>query len=166
MAMTYSTGTQNPPALAACWVSRIGSNASITICFLRPLLAYYSGMLTPLVAIALSLWAVWFPVSIQTQFHQPTQDIDAQGMAWSATFPDGSCLISVHPHDFTALTPELQSYVILHEVGHCLGLGHFGDCDSEPTIMASCVVIEPTERDRIELIRLHGHRTVVPMVGH
>jgi hypothetical protein len=123
-------------------------------------------MLAPLVAIALSLWAVWFPVSIQTQFHQPTQDIDAQGMAWSATFPDGSCLVSVHPTDFTALSESNQLAVMLHEVGHCLGLGHFGDCGADQTVMASCMLAEPTERDRLELIRANGHRTVVPMVGH
>jgi hypothetical protein len=124
-------------------------------------------MLNALVVIALSLWAAWFPTPpIATQYHQPTQPVDQQGMAWSATLPDGSCLISVHPTDFPALTPELQAYVVLHEVGHCLGLGHYGNCATEPTIMASCVVAEPTERDRIELIRLHGHRTVVPMVGH
>lgn len=120
-----------------------------------------------LVSAALILWGIWFaPPVINTQVHQPTQDIDAQGMAWSATFPDGSCLISVHPHDFTALPSNLQSYVMLHEVGHCLGLGHYGDCATEPTIMASCVVAEPTLRDRIELIRVRGYRTVVPMVGH
>lgn len=120
-----------------------------------------------LIAAALTLWGIWFtPPEIGVQFHQSSQDIDAQGMAWSATFPDGSCLVSVHPTDFPALTPELQAYVMLHEVGHCLGLGHYGDCAFEPTIMASCVVAEPTERDRLELIRVNGYRTVVPMVGH
>lgn len=115
-----------------------------------------------LVSAALILWGIWFtPPTINTQFHQPTQDIDAQGMAWSAAFPDGSCLISVHPTEFPALTPELQAYVMLHEVGHCLGLGHYGDCATEPTIMASCVVAEPTLIDRIELIRLHGRQAVV-----
>ena len=124
-------------------------------------------MLAVLVSIALALWGVWFtPPMIGVQFHQNTQDIDAQGMAWSATFPDGSCLISVHPNDFPALPEGHKMAVVLHEVGHCLGLGHYGDCWDAPTIMASCLLSEPTERDRIELIRANGYRSYVPMVGH
>lgn len=122
-----------------------------------------------IVVSALMLWGAWFTVpEIRTQYHQPTQDIDAQGMAWASPAVVGQpyCLISVHPTDFPALTAFNQMAVMLHEVGHCLGLGHYGDCWDDATIMASCALAEPTMGDRIELIRLRGYRTVAPMVGH
>lgn len=121
-------------------------------------------MLENLIALAVVLWGLWFtPPPIDVQFHQPTQDIDAQGMGWSATFTDGSCLVSVHPTDFPALPADYQLAVILHEVGHCFGLGHYGHCQIEPAIMASCPVPVVTGRDRLELIRVNGYRLIVPI---
>lgn len=119
-------------------------------------------MLENLVAVAVVMWGLWFaPPPIDVQFHQPTQNIDAQGMGWSATMPDGSCLVSVHPTDFPALPIDYQMAVMLHEVGHCFGLGHFGHCQLEPAVMASCPIPLPTERDRVELIRIRGYRAVL-----
>ena len=120
-------------------------------------------MLENLVAAAVVLWGLWFtPPPIYVQFHQPGTNFDAQHIGWAATgFPDGSCLVSVHPIDFPALPIDYQMAVMLHEVGHCFGLGHFGHCQLEPAVMASCPIPLPTEHDRTELIRIRGYRAVL-----
>ena len=116
-------------------------------------------MLAALIAFALLQWNATF--AIEGEFFTGGSNWWAQTGAHS-----DHCLIGVNEPWFTSATPELRQSVITHEVGHCLGLGHFGSCNYNEAIMGCATLGEITGYDRAMLGAVRGNRVVVPMVGN
>jgi len=117
-------------------------------------------MLEQLVALALVAWGLWFtPPVIQIEGFDHDLGNVAQSSGPEIVTP---CLIAVDNARFAQLTPAYQQSTITHEVGHCLGLGHFGTCNGEVIALMGCGILPgPTEVDRVMLIRIHGYRVIV-----
>lgn len=118
-------------------------------------------MLENMVAIALIAWGLWFappPIQIEGFDH----DLGIVAYSSGPEIVDPACLIAVDNARFAQLPPAWQQSTITHEVGHCLGLGHFGTCNGPEIALMGCAILPgPTERDRVELIRVNGYRLVV-----
>lgn len=87
----------------------------------------------------------------------------------SGPLPDGTCVIIADPVRMAGYTTEQQVSILTHEVGHCLGLGHFGTCNGPaPAIMGCATLGEITPYDRLKLAQVRGqaYTTVLPMVGN
>ena len=120
-------------------------------------------MLEHLLALALAIWELWFPApEIVIQGFDNDLGNVAQSSGPEIVTP--ACLIAVDNARFALLSPAYQQSTITHEVGHCLGLAHFGTCNGpEVAIMGCGILPEPTERDRVELVRVRGYRLLVPI---
>ena len=110
-----------------------------------------------LVALALALWGA--SVAIRVEFFQNDVGLTAQ----SNVYEPGKCLIGIHEPRWAALDEGERQSIMLHEVGHCLGLGHYGSCNAHLSIMGCPSLGRVTEYDKAMLA---GNRVFVPMVSN
>lgn len=97
-----------------------------------------------LLALAFVLWNIIVPV------HLEVFQTDLRTPAYAYTL-SGECYIAIDQSRMLAYSQPQQQSIILHEYGHCLGLGHFGDCNSTPAIMGCATLGYVTEYDRVRL---------------
>ena len=116
-----------------------------------------------IIAVCLAIWGVLSAPAIAVEFYQNDNGQLAQTGAHG-----GNCLIAVYEPGWNTLSADEQRSLMLHEVGHCLGLDHFGSCNYNEAIMGCWSLPEPTGYDRARLAALNSpaHRAVLPMVGN
>jgi hypothetical protein len=118
-----------------------------------------------LIALVLALWGVTFTHPIFVNFH--TDPALGIGFAYVQQLehpdgpPVGSCTISFDEARWATMTQAQRESLALHEVGHCLGLGHYGSCNANLSIMGCPSLGRVTGYDRAMGA---GNRLFVPMV--
>ena len=112
-------------------------------------------MLANLVIAALALWGWTLPIRIDASYDARYATNPLYATAFSIHNDYSDCSIRVYDRFYT-LSPHEQSNVIVHEVGHCLGLQHI----LAPGVMRADAIHDLTEVDRVEFRRVHplGHR--------
>lgn len=113
--------------------------------------------LISMIFLALSAWGVSSPTPIVAH-------IDTIGWIPAVTAVDTSeCRIYADPVVMAQYSSFQQQSIITHEVGHCLGLSHYGDCNSQPSIMGCATLGYITDYDRMRLNMQQGviHRLYV-----
>ena len=118
------------------------------------------------IAAALLAWGITSAPAITAEFHSNPAAPIAQ--AGAGLPPDGHCLIGVFDGWWASASEADRQSVMTHEMGHCLGLGHYGDCNSIPSIMGCAFLGEITDYDRVMLARARGsgYAVVVPMLAN
>ena len=119
-------------------------------------------MLENMLAIALAAWGLWFtpPPIVIEGFDRDLGNVAGA----SGPVQVSPCYIDIDNARFARISPEWQQSVVTHEVGHCLGLWHFGTCNGPEIALMGCGILPgPTARDREELIRVNGYRLIVPV---
>jgi hypothetical protein len=116
-----------------------------------------------LIALVLTLWGTLYMPHITVEFFQ--NDIGAAAQTGCPS--PGECIIAIDEPQWDAMTPARRQSLLLHEVGHTLGLGHYGSCNANVSVMGCWVVEELTGIDHAELdgLQIPGHRLIVPMVA-
>lgn len=105
-------------------------------------------MLAYLVGLALAAWGVLAPPVIDVEWF--SNEIGAGIYAQTGYQPASNyCLIGVSSTHWNELTPDQQLYVIEHEVGHCLGLDHYGSCNYNVSVMGCATGTPVTDYDRL-----------------
>lgn len=107
-------------------------------------------MLVSVLALVIAAWGMFTPTTI---YYAPIDNLAYAGQS------DSQCIITVHPE-----IPSHRLYsIILHEYGHCLGLGHFGDCNTYRTIMgcADLGYVDEYSKFRVEVAHM-PYRLIVP----
>ena len=117
-----------------------------------------------MIALALALWGWFLPTNITYQYVDHSYDYGPY-VAWAENWDTNGehCVISIWPRYWDRLPPAHQQRVIVHEVGHCLGLNHI----ERDSVMKGSA-FEFSVWDRVEFWRVHPapYRTVVPMLSH
>ena len=108
-------------------------------------------MIATILALALTLWGVLPQVPITPLFHN-----QETGQVASAVLLPDVCYIHIQQSWWNTETEAYRQSVILHEVGHCLGLPHFGDCNQTPSIMGCAGLGYVTPYDRLRLAMYQG----------
>ena len=119
-------------------------------------------MLAYLVSLALLAWGAINPPTITIEFFP--NEINGGVYAQTGYHPEtASCLIGVSSSHWPGLSPSAQESLIAHEVGHCLGLPDYGDCNSTYTasIMgcAMGLLVQPLDRLRYLQSRQLAYKT-------
>ena len=110
-----------------------------------------------LIALVLLMWGVTVAPVITVEISEHDFGIGAQANVYAP----GKCLIGVNGPRWKLLNETERMSLMLHEVGHCLGLGHYGSCNAELSIMGCPSLGRITDYDRAMLA---GNRLFVPMV--
>ena len=110
-----------------------------------------------ILALAIALWAVVAP-TITVEFFQN----DIGTLAQTGCPEANRCIIGVYEPGWNRLSEADRLSLMLHEVGHTLGLGHYRSCNYQQSIMGCWNLGEITAYDRA---MLKPYRVVVPMVG-
>lgn len=105
-------------------------------------------MLATLLTLALAAWGAINPPSITIEWF--ANEIGGGIYAQTGYHPEtSSCLIGVSSTHWGELTPDQQLDVIEHEVGHCLGLAHYGSCNVNVSVMGCALGTPVTDYDRL-----------------
>lgn len=114
------------------------------------------GSLELYVAKALLAWGITVS-GITMEFYGNPEAPNGQ----AGKLEDGSCLIGVYQAWWDEADEFNRESLILHEVGHCAGLGHYGSCNGELSIMGCPNLGYLTGYDKAMV----GYRVMVPMVA-
>ena len=107
-------------------------------------------MYLPIIATVIVLWGIIMPVSVTS-----APDINTYAYTYTAS---GVCNIVTDSGLFPNLSESGQVSILLHEYGHCLGLGHYGSCNYNESIMGCATLGYVTDYDRAMLrIKVRGY---------
>lgn len=114
------------------------------------------------VSLALATWGALHAPQIDVDFFQ--NDIGA--LAQTGCPETNHCLIAVYEPGWNQLSDEQRRWLIHHEVGHTLGLDHYGSCNANLANMG-CWWMPMTDFDRVRLESVEGRATriVVPVAA-
>lgn len=111
-------------------------------------------MLAYLLTLALAAWGAINPPTIDIEWF--SNDIGGGVYAQTGYHPETSyCLIGVSAPHWEELTDFARLSLIEHELGHCLGLPDYGDCNSTYTasVMGCAMGLEVTPLDKIRYLQ-------------
>jgi hypothetical protein len=110
-----------------------------------------------LIALVLLMWGVTVAPAITVEFSVGDMGVGGQANVYAP----GKCMIGLDGPRWERLNETERMSLMLHEVGHCLGLGHYGSCNANLSIMGCPSLGRVTDYDRAMLA---GNRLFVPMV--
>lgn len=121
------------------------------------------------IVIALAIWMhPTNSITADTSWIAPEWGTPAGGAADSFPGRDGYCHIRIRRDSWEVVSEDLRRWLMIHEVGHCLGLWNPADYHDGDGYMTGYDYMTAADQFRIDALHPSPivRRAVVPMVSH
>lgn len=107
-------------------------------------------MYPQIIAAIIAIWGIVVPFTLT-----PAPNINTYAYTYTSS---EVCNIVIDSGLFPNLPESTQTSILLHEYGHCLGLGHYGSCNYNESIMGCATLGYVTDYDRAMLrVKVRGY---------